>query len=234
MTIAQSLSTTRSPFKEDRINDIYDIQSLKKYACQKVKYLKDWYLKCVDCPDKSCRVGKQVSVIMENETMPEETDPIRKQIVDIFSQKDPLKALLTSFSQLRPPSVYAKVNSWRRRHPDLEERYHMIEKVRFLWTKQYESMTIPDILKQLYPSDSEIADSDDISLEEFLSECEEKEEADVDLKETPPVSDSMDILLKNLYSEKSECEIRLQEIQRQIDAVNTVKELMRNATAQKG
>lgn len=159
--MTQVATVTKKPFLEKRIKDIYDLKDLHKFVCMKVKNHKEWYMECMDnCPGiKTCPVGQQAVVIMEKETKPKEdcpkeTDPLRIEIVNIFSNADPIKVLLKSYSNLRPPSLYAKVNSWRRKNPDLEDRYHMVEKVRFLWRKQYESMTITDILKSLYPEES--------------------------------------------------------------------------------
>ena len=140
--------------KSDRIEDIFDLQSLKTYACQKVKYRREWYLNCMDCAGvKNCKAGQQAMLIMEKETKaPEvEKDPERRTIVEIFQKEDPVKALLGKYQNMRGPSVYAKVNVWRKNHPDLEEKYHMVEKVRFLWRKPYDRMKVEDILKELYP-----------------------------------------------------------------------------------
>lgn len=170
--MTQAIPEIKKPFIEKRIKDIESLQELNRFACMKVKSHRDWYLECMECPGKkSCPVGKQAELIMEKETKPsqekdisQETDPTRITIVNIFEQEEPVKALLKAFSNLRPPSLYAKVNAWRRRHPDLEDRYHMIEKVRFLWRKQYESMTITDILKELYPDESHIVAIDVASM----------------------------------------------------------------------
>lgn len=170
--MTQAIPEIKKPFIEKRIKDIDTLQELNKFACMKVKSHREWYLECMECPGKkSCPVGKQAEIIMEKETKPsqendisQETDPTRISIVDIFGQKEPVKALLKAFPNLRPPSLYAKVNAWRRRYPDLEDRYHMVEKVRFLWRKQYESMTITEILSSLYPEESNVVKVESIDV----------------------------------------------------------------------
>ena len=152
--------------KEERITDIMNLQDLKKYICPKNQHEKEWYMKCFECPGrKTCTVGKQAIFIMENETKPQvhETQNIaltvqqmklRKTIVDIFSSPDPVREILTQYPKLKPQSIYAKVNVWKKNHPDLEKQYRMIEKVRFLWTRPYDQMTVPEIIEKLYGAEA--------------------------------------------------------------------------------
>lgn len=279
-----SPTTGKQVYKDDRIEEIFDLQYLKKYACQKVKYRKDWSLNCMDCPGlKNCKTGQQAMIIMENETKtPEiEKDPDRKMIVDIFNSSDPVRTLLEKFINNRGPSVYAKVNVWRKNHPDLEEQYHMIEKVRFLWRKPYDQMQVKDILKELYPTITvapeaeekpyksgvtlkhevreeaptkmapnskivtikpdirEDSDSDSISLEDFLAETEMKEspmiredvpeeETRVESKISSPAYSDMDSMLEQLKKAKADYSGKIQQIDKQIEAIHIVQLMMRN------
>ena len=150
-------------YKEDKIEEIFDLQYLKKYCCPKNKFKREWYLECMDCPTrKTCRVGQQAIYIMDNQTTPSEKKndnapqeiakkSMRDMIIDIFTKDDPVRYLLEMSPNVKPQSIYSKVSVWRKNYPDLEERFHMLEKVRFLWTKPYDRMKIPDILKKLYP-----------------------------------------------------------------------------------
>jgi hypothetical protein len=180
-----------------KIQEIENLQDLKGYACAKVQHVKDWYLKCVDCSGlKNCKVGQQAVKLVEESTAAKKAEEtanpktsIRDQIEQIFSQKEPVKALLESAGNIRPQSIYGKVNLWRKNYPDLEEKYHMLEKVRFLWTRPWNTMHVSDILKKLYPGEGPEHDFDgkyagipvvgekeavlmneDISLEDFLKE----------------------------------------------------------------
>ena len=292
-----SPTTGKQVFKEDRIEDIDDLQYLKKYACQKVKYRREWYMNCMDCPGlKGCKAGLQAVVIMEKETKaPEiEKDPERKAIIDIFEQPDPVKILLSKYTNMRGPSIYAKVNVWRKNHPDLEEKYHMVEKVRFLWRKPYDQMKVEDIFKELYPgvkipktqiyssSDAkppkneekpyksgvtlkhevreeaptemapnskivtikpdirEDSDGDSISVEDFLAETETESKTVVKEESAPQESmqssagsaySDMDALLEKLQKDKADYSAKIEQINKQIEAIHTVQQLMRNGTA---
>lgn len=156
------LSEKKESYREDRIEEIFDLQYLKKYCCPKNKFKREWYLECMDCPSKkTCKAGQQAVFIMENQTAPSEKKSdnaqelskrnTRDMVIEIFSKPDPVRYLLEMTPNVKPQSVYSKVSVWRKNYPDLEERFHMLEKVRFLWTKPYDRMRIPDILKLLYP-----------------------------------------------------------------------------------
>lgn len=220
----------------ERIEDVSNLQYLKKYACHKSAYCKDWYLKCLDCGEfKKCKVGQRAAVLMDIETSTHkiespqkiQEDKKRTEISDIFSMKDPIRYLLETSMTVRPQSIYTRVNSWRKNYPDLEEKYHMIEKVRFLWTKPYDSMSVPDILKMLYPEDKKKeetkVESDDVSLEDFLQE--QKEPKPVEKKASSSRED-IGMLIEKLEREKSSLEKRIQELDKQISAVRMTVDLM--------
>lgn len=148
----------------ERIEDVTDLQYLKKYACPKYQHKREWYLECIDCKTKNkCKAGKQAIFLMNNSTEPakKETKPMtpqeiqdkkkREEVENIFKRPDPVKYLLETSPNIKPQSIYQRVNLWRKNYPDLQEKYQMIEKVRFLWTKPYDSMKVPKILEELYP-----------------------------------------------------------------------------------
>lgn len=150
-----------------KISEIENLQDLKQFCCAKNKYLKDWYMKCFDCPGlKTCMAGQQAVKLLEESTSPTPAAPVAKPapvtppdpktnlrgyIEYVFTQKDPVKILLESSPNIRPASLYSRVHMWKKNHPDLEEKYHMLEKVRFLFTKPWDRMKVPDILKEDYP-----------------------------------------------------------------------------------
>ena len=157
------------PIRDEKIEDIGSLEYLKKYACQKVKYRREWYFNCVECAElKKCKAGQQAMVLMERDTKaeekPEPMDPKKQAVIDIFENTDPIRYLLENSGNVKPQSIYAKVNVWRKNYPDLEAKYKMTEKVKFLWQKPYDSMRVPDILKSLYP-DAEKKPEADISKE---------------------------------------------------------------------
>lgn len=150
--------------RKPKISEIESLIDLKEYSCQRYRHMSEWYMNCIDCSEKkTCLAGKQAIKLMETSTAPkakenktEIPDPktdTRGYIAYIFSLKEPVKELLKTAGNIRPQSVYARVNLWRKNYPDLEEKYNMIEKVRFLWTKPYNSMRIEDILKELFPDE---------------------------------------------------------------------------------
>lgn len=156
-----------------KISEIENLQDLKQFCCAKNKYLKDWYMKCFDCPGlKTCMAGQQAVKLLEESTSPTPpakpapaTPPdlktnLRGYIEYVFTQKDPVKILLESSQNIRPTSLYSRVHMWKKNHPDLEEKYHMLEKVRFLFTKPWDRMRVPDILKEDYPG--KVAEKQDI------------------------------------------------------------------------
>ena len=156
---AYTAAVTRNgaPMKDERIEDIHDLTYLRKYACQRYRYCgQDWYLKCVDCKNK-CKAGLQAIVIMDNETKAAEkvpdlpVDKKKQEVIDIFESKDPVRYMLEHSGNIKPQSVYAKVSVMKKNYPDLDKKYHMLEKFRFLYTVPYASMKIPDILAQMYP-----------------------------------------------------------------------------------
>lgn len=281
------MTPERRVFNE-KIDNISDLASLKRYACQRYKYQREWYMNCFECASrKTCKAGQRAIVIMDNETKapePEkkEVTPVenaemkkRQDIIRIFEQEDPVKALLESSGNVKPQSVYLKINTLRKQFPDLEEKYHMLEKVRFLWRKPYDSMRVPDILAALYPNAGKEAeqksepvqpvpepkpepqkyksgvtlmheqqlsgkdtDGDEISLEDFLNEIDDTEEA-CEMSEAPKKEEKTmaknggdisetDALMEKLKAEKKNCEARIAEIEHQMEAVKTVQDLMRS------
>ena len=156
---AYTAAVTRNgaPMKDERIEDIHDLTYLRKYACQRYRYCgQDWYLKCVDCKNK-CKAGLQAIVIVDNKTKAAEkvpdppVDKKKQEVIDIFESKDPVRYMLEHSGNIKPQSVYAKVSVMKKNYPDLDKKYHMLEKFRFLYTVPYASMKIPDILAQMYP-----------------------------------------------------------------------------------
>ncbi len=270
-------------YKDERIEDIMDLQALKKYVCPKYQYKNDWYLECVACKSKNkCKAGKQAVFIIENETnlKQQKESPMeiqkrnkRIEIEMIFRKEDPVKYMLENSENIKPQSLYQKVWSWAKSNPDLEEKYHMVEKFRFLWTNPYDKMRIPDIVKMLYPEpkvtytdiapnskivtvkssemvnssdNSEDSSEDSISLEDFLQEMSDDVSGEAEVKagkETKVVSDqrtiqdaagsskdpaysSMAELKKKLQKDICDYEAKIQEIRKQIEAIDTVQALM--------
>ena len=165
-----TMTMRREKIPTERISEMEDLHDLRKYACSKVQYLKDWWMKCVDCPSLlTCTTGKRAVKLAEMCTapgikgdeekteMPNPKTQLREYIIWIFSQKDPVKELLKNSTAVKPQSVYQRVNIWRKNYPDLEEKYHMLEKFRFLWSKPYDQMRVSDILRMKYPEENEPA-----------------------------------------------------------------------------
>lgn len=195
--------------QEAQIGRMMTLTGLKKYACPKVQLKRDWYLECLDCPGKNtCPTGQRASILLEHSTKPDAQEPpkpavqdsrgqkMRENIIEIFEQDDPVRALLETAISPKPIAIYQKINIWRSKYPELEKKYHMTEKTQFLWRPPLNSMTVPEILKELYPEQKrgEPADAysepedDQISLEDFLDEVgdiQEETQADPepDLKE---------------------------------------------------
>lgn len=151
--------------EEAIISQIDDLGELKKYACPKTSYLKEWYMKCMDCASiKTCKAGQQAVKLMEISTAPKKNDipPMPDQKTDlkdyiewVFKYTDPVKTLMESNPAVKPQSVYQRVHMWKKNYPDLEAKYHMLEKFRFLWCNPYAQMKIPDIVKMMYQDEKE-------------------------------------------------------------------------------
>lgn len=161
MTVyASTVYRNENVMKDERIEDIHDLTYLRKYACQRYRYCgQDWYLKCIDCT-KKCKAGLQAMVLLDEQTKATEkkveppaepVDKKKQEIIDIFESKDPVKLMLERAGNIKPQSVYARISVMKKNYPDLDKKYHMLEKFRFLYTVPYSSMKIPDILKELYP-----------------------------------------------------------------------------------
>lgn len=191
--------------QDERIENIQTLQYLKKFACPKVQHKKDWYTECEKCPGQnSCKTGTRVMKLTGKAPKPKpkpQENPViekrreigysgglqvrtRETIRQIFEQKDPVRYLLEHSESPKPMAVYQKVKSWKHKYPDLEKRYHMMEKVRFLWSDPYDRMSIPDILRALYTRESQESSipevmyapepetEDEISLDDFLAEMD--------------------------------------------------------------
>ena len=209
-------------YTEDKVEDIMDLQYLKKYACPKNQHMREWYLKCLDCKSRyTCRAGKQAEFIMNNittpTTHPEESKaappaPIGKkeqEIRDIFTQADPVKALFDTMSpDSKAYAIYKKVCYWKTKYPHLDKEFHMMDKVRFLMTKPYDRMNISEAMEALYgkikKEEKPVAqvktavakepEQDDISLEDFLDEVnEEKTEAPMKEQSTAGTGNASDM-----------------------------------------
>ena len=205
------MTEAREFYHDVKIDEIDNFQELKKYACPRYRHTSDWYLNCVDCKSfKNCTAGKQAVKLLEESTrvsvnsakkepIPDPKNDVRGYITYIFSQKEPVKVLLESAKDIRPTSVYSRVHMWKKNYPDLEEKFRMIEKVRFLWQKPYNSMKVEDILKKLYPEEGpqhdfggkyaeypvvgepekKQDDSDTVSLDAFLNEVTKPSSSEV-------------------------------------------------------
>lgn len=223
--MTSAVNMTINQIVEPRISEIFDLQSLKKYACVKNQHLSEWYLECVGCKSKDiCKAGKQAVFILNNVTQPESSKEAKKpeaplnpvaakkraDIERLFSEKDPVLTLLKASSgTAKSQSIYSKVYVWGKHYPDLEKKYRMLDKFRFLWSKPYDRMTVSEILDTFYSDKKEESgenkmekavsakpEKDDaISLEDFLEENAEAEKpaperkpADLFLFEAPKES----------------------------------------------
>lgn len=143
--------------QKPKITEIENLDDLKEYSCPRYRHMKDWYLKCLDCVSlKSCSAGQQAVKLMDESTKMKIPDPKTNQrgyIEYVFSQKEPLKILLTDGKNIRPTSIYARVHLWKKNFPDLEEKYQMMDKVRFLWSNPFRAMKVEDILKLKFPQE---------------------------------------------------------------------------------
>jgi len=248
-----------------KISEIESLDELKPYSCPKNMHLKEWYLKCLDCTGlKTCMTGKQAVKLMEESTaahkkaVPDPKSNLREYIEYVFTHKDPIRFLLqdNAAKNTRPTSLYNRVYIWKKNNPDLEEKYHMLEKVRFLWKKPWSSMTLSDILKKMYPEEgpehdfngkyadvkmqevSTVAEQkaagNTISLEDFLNgeTISETKPAPEKQKAVQPAQgnypDNLDILMEKLRGQIAEYEQKIQETQDKIQAILTVQNLMRN------
>lgn len=299
----------------ERIEDIFDLNYLKKYACPKYQHKREWYLECIDCKSKNkCGAGKQANFLMNNSTAPEPKEPnppedkTRAMIEDIFRSKDPVRTMLERSGNIKPQSVYQKVWAWKKKYPDLEEKYQMLSKFNFLWRNPWDSMKVPDIITSLYEKSQEekkpetgmhptkdisekpvrkftdivkehygdkakaksdpkeasytdiapnskiftvepdITDSseDSISLEDFLRETSDSKAGEAEVKtgkeaeavsaqstiqeaagsSKDPAYSSMAELKKKLEKDICDYEAKIQEIRKQIEAIDTVQALM--------
>lgn len=259
---------------DDKIEEIFDLQHLKKFACPKNQHKKEWYMECIECKSKhTCRAGKQVLFILNNETAPTPKEsaviisakkPKEELVIDlqdkkkrdvvesIFGSEDPIRKLLEECGCMKAQSVYNKVNSWRKNFPDLQEKYHMLEKVRFLWTHPYDQMRVPDILKMMYPEDEKKEEApvmdpapksvkkeetEDISLEDYLNEFPEEtpapKEKDPILRQEPktPLTPTgevhqMQTFVNKIREEKDILQKKIQELDEQLKAFYTVGAMM--------
>ncbi len=195
-----------TPAQDEWIENIQTLQYLKKFACPKVQHKKDWYTECEKClGQNSCKTGTRVMKLTGRYSQPKAPEPPRKPepqkkpeavysetdtfrmktrelVQKVFEQKDPVRYLLEHAESPKPMAVYQKVQSWKNKYPDLEKQYHMMAKVRFLWSDPYDRMSVPDILRELYERKEELQTvqepevvvasvmDDDISLEDFLAE----------------------------------------------------------------
>ena len=194
----------------------------------------------------------------------------REEIERLFSRPDPVRALLESSPNAKAQSVYSRVYVWKKHYPDLEKKYGMLDRFRFLWSKPYDRMTAGEALKELYSEKKEEAklseqdkrtvplfgsgSDDTISLEDFLGsvgEDVERKESEPkpavkmygngDLKEaklseqdkrTVPLSGSgsegskMETVLRELEKEKQDCVNRIEQIEKKIEAIRIVQELI--------
>lgn len=76
----------------DKIENL-NLVALRSYACAKVNGQKDWYLKCLECPELAdCKVGQRAHDILENETTPAKT-ATSERFLEAAKHPDPAKWL---------------------------------------------------------------------------------------------------------------------------------------------
>lgn len=76
----------------DKIENL-NLVALRKYACAKVNGQKEWYLKCLECPQLAdCKVGQRAHDILENETTPAKTTT-SERFLEAAKHPDPAKWL---------------------------------------------------------------------------------------------------------------------------------------------
>ncbi len=202
----------------ERIEDIMDLQTLKKYSCLKNMHKPEWYMECVECKEKDhCRAGKQAVFILNNATSPEKKEEpktevaavaknakkSKEEIEALFSSEDPVKTILeVTLPGTKSQSLYNRIYVWEKHYPDLKEKYHVLDQFRFLFKKPYDRMTAAEILETLYPEKEEKqmneTQDDVISLEDFLNETESTP------KTKPAVSEKFIPVPPRLFTEKKE------------------------------
>ena len=176
-----------------KITEIEDFSELKKYACARVNHMKEWYLQCLDCvQQQKCSAGKQAIVLMDNSTAPKKPDipdpkkNLRGYIEYIFTQeKDPVRFMLENSGNIKPQSIYQRVYLWKKNFPDLESRFHMLEKFQWVWTSPWNSMRIPDILTAKYSEKKTESKAADIPKKETPKPIAAKPKPSPALKDPP-------------------------------------------------
>ena len=104
-----SVRTTIPKEFEERIKHM-NLISLRKYACQKVASLPDWYIYCVGCKGlDSCSAGKRVVDILEAQTKP--LDSIFEKAI---KNRDPIQWLLDNGYYSSRGSAINNLNRWKR------------------------------------------------------------------------------------------------------------------------
>lgn len=104
----------------------------------------------------------------------------RDRVVAIFNQAKTLDEAVINFLNAQKPdktigSLDTKLYQWKLKYPDLVEKYPFLAKTAaYLSKMEFEEMTVTELLQKLSPEESKKSEEDEVSLDEFLDEVEEK------------------------------------------------------------
>lgn len=107
----------------DKIENL-NLVALRSYACAKVNGQKDWYLKCLECPQLAdCKVGQRAHDILENETTPvsEKPNPNKystERFIEASKHPEPAKWLYENGYYDKRWRANAAWKKWSESHPD--------------------------------------------------------------------------------------------------------------------
>ena len=104
----------------------------------------------------------------------------RDGVMAIFNSAKTLDEAVTSFLKAQNPdgiigTLDTKLYQWKKKYPDLVEKYPFLAKTAaYLSRREFEEMTVTELLQKLSPEESKESEEDEVSLDEFLDEVEEQ------------------------------------------------------------
>lgn len=155
-----------------------NLVALRKFACPSANKTNEWYLKCVDCNERTtCLAGRRVNEIMENMTKPEKSQ-IQKfeeraakkekltaedRFQEAMKHEDPFKWLVENGHYKNRDSAQSTMTAWAKKNGVDISRFKkkngswMVDKIRSRLVNAFdgapESNKMEWVLKKLYPDD---------------------------------------------------------------------------------
>lgn len=222
--------------------DEMNLVALRKFACVKVNYMKDWYLKCIECQSSDdCKVGKRAIALLEKQTgsapvgqkaaVAARIEKTREKARLLFEGTETPQDIVANLLKQEPDSklvtVVSRLYTWNNSYPDISNGHPVKETARMMsvYMDRHPGAKVRDF--------AEYKKEEEVSIEEFLKEETVEVSTSKVVEPTLQVvtespADKRDILLEMFSSKRKELRTQIEEVDKNLQDLTSRKERLAN------